>query len=61
MSDSNTVMDQDINVTSIGGSTYVTIDGRVKYCITAPLLELPVNFMEWHQPTRSNATQLYQI
>ena len=61
MNNSNTVTDQDFSKTSIGGSTYVTIDGIVKYCIIAPLLELPIDFKEWCKPTGSNTTQLYQM
>ncbi len=57
MNDSNTVMDQDINEKNIGGSAYVTIDGILKYCITAPLLELPIDFKEWYNPKRSNTPQ----
>ncbi|QPK61602.1 hypothetical protein IVG45_11955 [Methylomonas sp. LL1] len=61
MNDSNTLMNQYISETSIRRSTYVTIDGIVKYCITAPLLELPLDFKEWYKPTQSNTTQLYPM
>ncbi|AMK75745.1 MULTISPECIES: hypothetical protein [Methylomonas] len=61
MSDSNTVMDQHLGERRIGGGTYVAIDGLLKYCITAPLLELPIDFKEWYKPTGSNMPQLYQV
>lgn len=51
MNGSNTVTDQKISETGIGASTYVTIDGLLRYCITAPLLELPIDFKEWYKPT----------
>ncbi len=54
MSDANTIMEQDVSETSTGGSSYLTIDGIVKYCITAPLLELPIDFKEWYKPTHRN-------
>lgn len=54
MNDSNAVMHQYASETGIGGSTYLTIDGIVKHCITAPLLELPIDFKEWYKPTHSN-------
>lgn len=59
MSDSTIATDQTISETSMGVGTYVTIDGIVKYCITAPLLELPIDFKEWYKPS-GNATQFYQ-
>jgi len=58
MSDSNTGTEQEIGKTSIHSGTYVAIDGIVKYCIIAPLLELPVDFKEWYKPTRSNEAVL---
>jgi len=58
MSDSNTETDQKTGETSIARGTYVTIDGIVKYCINAPLLELPIDFKEWYKPTRSNEAAL---
>ena len=61
MNNSNILTDQDISKTNIGGSIYVAIDGIVKQCITAPLLELPIDFKEWYKPSRSYAAQLHQI
>ncbi len=58
MNDSHTVTDQEISKLSIVGETYVTIDGILKYCITAPLLELPIDFKEWYRPTRSSKVVL---
>ena len=61
MNASRTVKEQHSRETSIVGCIYVTIDGMVKYCITAPMLELPIDFKEWYKPVRSNAAQLSQI
>jgi len=61
MNNSNTVADQNISKTTIAKSTYVTVEGFVKYCITAPLLELPIDFKEWYKPSGINDTQLHQI
>ena len=60
MNESNPVMDQAGSEAGSGGSTYVTIDGFVKYCITAPLLELPIDFKEWCKPMHGNNAQLCQ-
>lgn len=60
MNESNWVTDQTSGKAGIGGSTYVSIDGIVKYCITAPLLELPIDFKEWCKPTHGNNAQLCQ-
>jgi hypothetical protein len=57
MNDSNTVKDHDIGKSSFRRSTYLTIDGIVKYCVTAPLLELPIDFKEWYKPAPGNANQ----
>lgn len=61
MNGSNTVTDPAIGKTSVGGSNYISIDGMVKYCITAPLLELPIDFKEWHKPTMGNTAQRYPM
>jgi hypothetical protein len=61
MSDSNTVMNQHLDEKRTGGGTYVAIDGLLKYCITAPLLELPIDFKEWYKTASSIIPQLYQI
>lgn len=58
MNDSNTAMDQHFNARGFGGSTYVALDGILKFCITAPLLELPIDFKEWYKPQRSNTPNL---
>ena len=60
MNGSNGVTDPAIGKTSAGGSTYVSIDGMVKYCITAPLLELPIDFKEWYKP-KGNTAQAYPM
>jgi hypothetical protein len=54
MNDSKTSIDQYVRRTSIGGSCYLAIDGIVKQCITAPLLELPIDFKEWYKPAHDN-------
>ncbi|MBD9357622.1 hypothetical protein [Methylomonas albis] len=61
MSDLNTVMKQYLGERRIGGGTYVAIDGLLKYCMTAPLLELPIDFKEWYKTASSIIPQLYQI
>jgi len=61
MHNSNILTEQNIRHTGIVSNAYVTIDGIVKYCITAPLLELPVDFKEWYKSTCSNVSQPCQI
>ena len=34
--------------TRTGGGLYVTTDGVLRFCIIAPLLELPLDFKEWY-------------
>lgn len=58
MNQSNTYTDQARSETGIGRKSYVAIDGLLKYCITAPLLELPIDFKEWYKPARSNEAAL---
>jgi len=60
MGDSSTATDQTNGKTRFRVSTYVTIDGIVKYCVTAPLLELPVDFKEWYTPSSGNSNPVYQ-
>lgn len=50
MNGSNSVMFQNINQTNVGDTTYLTMDGIVKSCRIAPLLELPIDFKEWSKP-----------
>lgn len=59
MNSSNPVTAKYHNALSTGSSIYVTTDGLVKSCVTAPLLELPVDFKEWYKPARSNVGQLH--
>ena len=61
MKDSNTVTAQDIIGKSVDGGHYVSVDNIVKYCRTAPLLELPLDFKEWYNPTPSNPSQFYPV
>ena len=49
MSNLNSASHQQLYNNSMAGSPYVTIDGLLKYCITAPLLELPIDFKEWYK------------
>jgi hypothetical protein len=53
MQESNSVSYQNFFETQVGAGPYVSIDGVVKVCRTAPLLDLPVDFKEWFEPTRS--------
>jgi len=61
MNNSNTVTEQNIEKTNIGKSTYVTVEGIVKFCVAAPLLDLPIDFKEWYKPAGINDTQFHQI
>ncbi|MEI8570741.1 hypothetical protein U737_17650 [Methylomonas sp. LW13] len=61
MRDSNTAINQQLGEKHIGGGIYVAIDGLLKHCITAPLLELPIDFKEWYIPIGSNISQLYPL
>lgn len=47
----NTAPNQENSETSFGRRAYVALDGLLKYCINAPLLELPLDFKEWYNPT----------
>ena len=47
------VMDQHLGAAIDVGNSYLTIDGVIKHCITAPLLELPIDFKEWYKPARA--------
>ena len=59
MNGSNTATNRNSGKT--GGDAYLSIDGIVKYCVTAPLLELPIDFKEWYKPTRGNTSRQYQV
>ena len=61
MNHSNSLTVQGISEVIMGQCAYVTIDGLVKYCVTAPLLELPIDFKEWYQQRSANTNQLYTI
>ncbi len=50
MNSLNMASDQETSQIVIGARTYVNFDNIVKYCRTAPLLELPVDFKEWYNP-----------
>lgn len=50
MNPSNAATDQARSEPGIGRRAYVAIDGLLKYCINAPLLELPIDFKEWYKP-----------
>jgi len=39
------------------GSLYLSQDGSVKFCATGPLLELPIDFKEWHLPLRDQRNE----
>lgn len=53
MNDSNSVTQQNFSEYKIGVFDYIATDGLVKYCRTAPLLDLPVDFQEWFEPNRN--------
>lgn len=55
MHESNSVSYQNFFETQAGAGPYVSVDGVVKFCRTAPLLDLPVDFKEWFQPKNSSA------
>jgi len=40
--------DQKIARFRTGSSLYVTTDGALRFCVTAPLLELPLDFKAWY-------------
>lgn len=38
---------------------YIATDGSLKSCITAPLLELPIDFQEWPKSDTRNVVLLF--
>jgi len=54
MNDSNCLTQQTISENYVGAGTYLSTDGVVKHCRTAPLLDLPVDFQEWFEPNRGS-------
>lgn len=50
----HTRINQNSVPSTITGGLYVTTDGLVRYCVTAPLLELPHDFKEWHRPENTD-------
>jgi hypothetical protein len=61
MNDSNSVTDPESLETTRDEGTYVSTDGILKYCITAPLLELPIDFQAWPKPNSSDTPPLYRL
>ena len=57
MNNSTILTDQNIEKTNIGKSTYVSVEGIVKFSVIAPLLDLPIDFKEWYKPAGINDTQ----
>jgi len=53
MNDSDSVNQQSFSEYKVGVCNYLATDGLVKYCRTAPLLDLPVDFQEWFEPNRT--------
>lgn len=51
----HTRINQNPSSNTITGGMYVTIDGLVRYCIIAPLLELPHDFKEWLRPENTDS------
>lgn|GEM_PF-1289391 len=55
MHSSQPVRRQNFSDISVGDRNYVATDGAVKYCRIAPLLELPIDFMAWFEPSGGHA------
>lgn len=60
MDTSHTLTDRNSPDKSMGGDLYVTTDGLLRYCITAPLLELPHDFKEWYRPNTTEGASLVE-
>lgn len=58
MNNLHAIANQKINELNKYRTTYIAQDGMLKYCINAPLLELPVDFKEWYKPVCSNSAVL---
>ena len=53
MDTSHSATNQQSTSTKKGGM-YVTTDGILRYCVIAPLLELPHDFQEWYRSNIHN-------
>ncbi|WP_445372801.1 hypothetical protein ACH518_10125 [Methylomonas sp. HW2-6] len=42
--------DSQKGITRIRTAPYLTTDGSLRFCVSAPLLEPPVDFKEWYRP-----------
>jgi hypothetical protein len=58
MNTSHTLAEQNSTNKRIGGGMYITTDVLLRYCITAPLLELPHDFREWYRPNTADRASI---
>lgn len=49
-------INQKIAKSRTGGGLYITTDGALRFCIVAPLLEIPLDFKEWYTSDISEVT-----
>ncbi|WP_186289599.1 hypothetical protein [Methylomonas koyamae] len=47
--------DSQKGITRIRTAPYLTTDGSLRFCVSAPLLEPPVDFKEWYRPRQRRA------
>lgn len=40
----------------ITGGIYLATDGKLRFCVTGPVMELPVDFKEWYQAKSEDAS-----
>jgi len=59
MKTSHTATEQKTTNAKTGGNLYVTTDGILRFCIIAPLLELPHDFKEWYKPSNPDVANAY--
>ncbi|OHX37736.1 hypothetical protein BJL95_08005 [Methylomonas sp. LWB] len=49
MNTSLSVSTQRLREDCISGGIYVATDGMLRFCVTGPVMELPIDFKEWYQ------------
>lgn len=54
-----TLTDQKPSNKITGSNMYITTDGVLRFCIIAPLLELPHDFKEWYKPSATDCVNIY--
>lgn len=42
-------------ISRIRTAPYLTTDGSLRFCVSAPLLEPPADFKEWYRPRQRQA------